>query len=169
MTTFRDAHLRNSRTVFSYDRKMISFFEFLEDQKSRELQWRLISWATASWATLFWFSRQKDFIDYLTIHFKKTISWAKIYEKIIIPAFSSDGMMIQVTKFSFRYFFWRKSFRKYLSIGRICQFIFNFKVFTVRSIETGSTRNFSGVGHKLSQNLRVRAKTYSFCGIRSFQ
>ena len=71
MTTFRDAHLRNSRTVFSYDRKMISFFEFLEDQKSRELQWRLISWATASWATLFWFSGQNDFIDYLTTHLKK--------------------------------------------------------------------------------------------------
>ena len=40
MTTFRDAHLRNPRKVFYTTEKWqnwISFFEFLEDQKSREL------------------------------------------------------------------------------------------------------------------------------------
>ena len=65
--------------------------------------------------------------------------------------------------------FLKKEFQKIFKFGRICQLIFNFKVFTVRTIKTGSTRNFAGVDHKLSQNLRVRAKTYSFCGIRRFQ
>ena len=87
----------------------------------------------------------------------------EIYEKIIILSLSNLKVFIKIILFL------TKNFKNYLSIGRIFQLIFNFEVVTMCTVETGSTRNFAGVDHKLSQNLRVWAKTYSFCGIGRFQ